>query len=207
MKKIIPVHHSITDWDFQDELVFCSLSADQFVSPPTSIRMLNPGSAPEFSTVLCRIPATQCLPQGEVRTWIYEHTRSQYPACFRNQAPLGTSNFQNCYYVYLTGTTSKLQRLYLGAGITVDQSVCQTFADTWTHYRVFWYNGKTPADAPALCVDLYREIAGEWVKEGETLYDTNNYFKDSDINRAGFIMFSRLNYPEYLDNTEIWGPV
>ncbi|GAJ11328.1 unnamed protein product, partial [marine sediment metagenome] len=172
MNKILPVHHSLTDWDFQDDLVFCGLSADQFVSPPTSIRMLNPAAPAEFSAVLCRVPATLCLPQGEVRTWIYEHYKMQHVSFFRNQAPLGTSNYGWGYLVFLNGTVSQLNRYWGSVFVTVDSSTCQTFSDTWTHYRTFWYNGLTPGEEEALCVDLYREIDSEWVKEGETLYHT-----------------------------------
>ncbi len=207
MNKVLPVHHTISDWDFERGATNRSLSAARYISAPTSLRFLEPTSSQFLNNILCRIPATLCLPQGEVRTWVYGYYLAFTVALFRNQAALGSANELNCYQVYLAGTTSRLVRKLGGVLSFRDDSTCTSFINTWTHYRVFWYNGETPGGTPALCVDLYREIAGEWVKEGSTLYDTDNSFKDSAINRAGFRARSRNNWPQYWDDTEIWGPV
>ena len=206
MKKII-AHHSVIDWDFQYGATNRSLSSIQYVSPPTSLRILEPTTATFLDTILCRIPETQCLPQGEVRNWQYCYYRNLHPAVFRNQAVLGTADSENCYFVYLASTIAYLYRVISGVNSKRDQTTCQTFVDTWTHYRVVFWNGYTPALEEALCVNLYREVAGEWIQEGETMYDTDNSFKDSETNRIGFAARSLANHPQYWDDTEIWGPV
>ena len=207
MPPLIAKHHTLADWDFEEGATYRSLSATQFISAPTSLRMLNPTTADFLKVTLCRIPATLCLPQGEVRTWVYAYLKNFSPAIFRNQAPLGSANGLNCYQVYLAGTNSYLYRYIGGVILLRDQDICQTFSYTWTRYRVFWYNGKTPGEVPALCVDIYREVYGEWQKCGRTLYDTDNTWEDSAINRAGFKVRTSYNYAQYWDNTEIWGPV
>ncbi|MBA7675383.1 hypothetical protein ES703_83616 [subsurface metagenome] len=39
------------------------------------------------------------------------------------------------------------------------------------------------------------------------MYDTDNSFKDSAVNRAGFLSVAGGSIPMHWDNTEIWGPV
>ena len=207
MQKIMPVHHSVVDWDFQYGATNRSLSATRCVSEPTSLRILEPGSTAFRDTILCRHPDTQCLPQGEVRNWEYGAFYLKHVASFRNQAPLGSANFENCYEIFVASANISLDRYLLGVYSRRDITTGTGFLSQWTHYRSFWYNGETPGHVPALCVDVYREIAGEWVKEGNTLYDTANSWKDSAINRAGFKSYSRYGVPQYWDDTEIWGPV
>ena len=203
----IAEHHSLADWDFQQGDTNRSLSAVRFINPPTSLLINNPGAGWFVDTILCRIPATLNLPQGEVRTWQYSAGLYATPAIFRNQATLGNSDFDNCYYIYCAASTIYLTRCLLGHCSVKDTTTCTTFSNEWVHYRIFWYNGKTPGEAEALCVDVYREVAGEWIKEGSTLYDTDNHFKASGINRAG--IFPRIYNAgdEFWDDTEIWGPV
>ncbi len=204
--KILPVHHSLTDWDFRSGDTYRSLSSVFFISAPTSLKIDIPGAA-DVEAFLCRIPATQCLPQGEVRTWVRRNTPTYSVALFRNQAPLGSANHDNSYMLTLTYSKARLYRRIAGVSSSRGVTPCYTPINEWIHCTVFWYNGKTPGDVPALCVDLYREIAGEWVKEGETIYDTANTWKDSAINRAGLDGIAQLNFPVYYDDTEIWGPV
>lgn len=207
MRKLIPVHHSLADWDFQFGATNRSLSAVQYVSAPTSLLIKKFGSGAWHDAILCRIPATLCLPQGEVRTWIYSYDRAQTISSFRNQAVLGTANYTNTYLLHLTGDTAQLNRHLAGVFSNRDTTTCPSFRNVWAHYCVFWYNGKTPGYVPALCVDVYREITGEWVKQGDTLYDTDNSWKDSGRNRAGFRAYSTYDHLQYWDDTEIWGPI
>lgn len=200
-------HHTLADWDFQYGSTNRSLSAETFVSSPTSLRFMKYGAGAWNAAVLCRIPATLLLPQGEVRTWVYGYDALKVVALFRNQAALGSANYTNTYGLAVSNTTSTLIRYIGGAYSVRDSSTFTGFINQWFHTRVFFYNGKTPGDAPALCVDVYREITGQWVKQGDTLYDTANSWKDSGINRAGFRGYSLYNHKQYWDDTEIWGPV
>ncbi|MBA7533078.1 hypothetical protein ES705_25313 [subsurface metagenome] len=200
-------HHTLADWDFNIGEGSYSLSPTHFVSSPTSLLFRDPAINLITIIVLCRIPGTQCLPQGEVRTWLRAYENFLGLANFRNQAALGTADYWNCYYIYIIGTEIRLYRWVAGAYSLRDTGTGSIFVNQWVHYRVFWYNGKTPGEVEALCVDVYREVAGEWVKEGDTLYDVSNWFKDSEINRAGPFGRCYKTNSLYCDDTEIWGPV
>lgn len=204
--KIEVVHHTLTDWDFEQGATGRSLSDDHFISAPTSLKLVSPNGV-LAGIVLCRIPATLVLPQGEVRTWIRAGYNIYYPCVFRNQAALGSANMLNCYRIVLGASIAHLYRYVDGVLSFPDTTTTFTAANEWVHYRFFWYNGKTPAEQDALCVDHYREVAGEWVKLGDTMYDTDNYFKDSEINRCGFYPSPFNGYHNWFDDTEIWGPV
>ncbi len=199
-------HHTVADWDFQEGSQYRTLDNAYFISAPTSLK-LGPPPGSWIDTVLCRIPATQCLPQGELRTWLRSTTGIVYPAAFRNQAPLGTANYQNFYTVRLDGTLCRLYRFIAGVSSIRDGCPAPFSINTWFHYRTFYYNGLTPAEAPALCVDVYQEIDGEWVKFQRTLYDTDNTWEDSEINRSGFLASLAAGTMIWWDDTEIWGPV
>jgi len=205
-KIYLPKHHSVADWDFENGATNRSLSATQFVSAPTSLKMISPTWVDTYETILCRIDTTQCLPQGEIRNWHYKHEQHLDPACFRNQAALGSANHANCYSIYLAGTNCYLGRYIANVLSIRAQTTCQVTIDTWQHWRVVFWNGLNPDLLEALCVSLYREVAGEWVQEGETMYDTDNSFKDSATNRCGFIARFYAHI-QYWDDTEIWGPV
>lgn len=197
-------HHTVSDWDFMHGAEYRTLSPATFVSPPFSLQFAG-SPAYWYSSVLCRIPATLCLPEGEVRTWATKTVQALTPCCFRNQAPLGTSNWHNCYYLYISGITAYLHKVIGGDDDTMDATVISFDISGWSRFRTYWYNGETPAGRAALCVDLYNEIGGEWIKLGETMYDLANVWKDSEINRCGFCPHLRNEWIEYWDDTEIWG--
>lgn len=204
--KLVAAHHTLADWDFMHGDTYRSLATDYYISEPSSLKFS--GSTVSWvSAVLCRIPATLCLPQGEVRTWVRRNTGYGYPIMFRNQAPLGSPDYQNFYSTSLHAYGVRLYRWVGGGATNVDNTSCYTAINEWVHYRFFWYNGKTPGDVPALCLDVYREVSGEWVKQGSTLYDTLNYWKDSSVNRCGVFPLLATGHQQWYDDTEIWGPV
>ncbi|MBA7551150.1 hypothetical protein ES705_43686 [subsurface metagenome] len=204
--KLLGAHHSVADWDFLQPDERHSLSSDEFVSPPTSLKLFKVGLS-YVEVVLCRIPATLLLPQGEFRTWHYAPTPTCRPAVFRNQAALGLSNYQNMYEMLVWPNFARFSYYSAGTPYTIQTQACIVPAGQWNHWRVFWYNGLTPGEVPALCVDLYLEIAGEWQKQGTTFYHVPNLWKDSAINRCGFRQNVSAGVSHYFDDTEIWGPV
>lgn len=201
-------HHSLTDWDFELGDTARELDDSFFISAPTSLHFSPPLSG-AWNSILCRIPATLCLPQGEIRTWLRRDAfhYGPSPAIFRNQAPLGTAAFTDAYCVFLGQGIMYLSRRIAGGPVNIASWDWWPADNTWTHVRTFWYNGKTPAEEPALCVDFYVEDAGEWIKIEDTKYNPVNQFKDSDINRCGLYLYLRPGMSSWYDDTEIWGPV
>ncbi|MBA7548861.1 hypothetical protein ES705_41329 [subsurface metagenome] len=204
--KIASVHHSIEDWDFDYGDEHRSLAVDQFISVPSSLKFS--GAPRAWGThVLCRIPGTLVLPQGEVRTWSRRYYGSHGIAVFRHQTALGEFSWQNLYYVSVHPAWAVFTRVLDGVPSNRGSTDVYFANDEWIHYRTFWYNGKTPGGVDALCVDIYVEIDGEWVKQGSTMYDTGNYFKDSETNRCGLRIALGGGQSAWYDDTEIWGPV
>ncbi|MBA7587164.1 hypothetical protein ES708_29182 [subsurface metagenome] len=203
---LLAEHHTIADWDFEHGGLYRALSDDHFISPPTSLKY---GYGPDYwkTSVLCRIPETQCLPQGEFRTWFRTQASFVRGICFRNQAALGTANFDNCYYVYIYTPGLYFRKVVGSVESGIDHTPSYFANNEWIHYRVFWYNGFTPAEVPALCLDHYYEVDGEWVKLGDTLYDIADLWADSEINRVGFRPYIATIWYNWWDDTEIWGPV
>ncbi|MBA7525864.1 hypothetical protein ES705_18022 [subsurface metagenome] len=199
--------HSVSDWDFTYGTSHRSLSAVTYVSPPTSLLLEYPFPANVTITVLCRLDATQVLPEGELRTWLYSKYGGNKPFIFRNQAALGSADNTNCYYLNFSSNLARLRRVIGGGMVEIGTWPIVYTYETWQHWRVVWWNGLTGEGVPALAVDLYKEVTGEWVKQGSTRYDTTNQWKESAINRCGLIGQTDQYMPVYLDDTEIWGPV
>ncbi|MBA7576077.1 hypothetical protein ES708_17914 [subsurface metagenome] len=199
-------HHSVADWDITHGTTYSTLSNADYISEPTSLRTQSPDGV-VYDIVVCRIGTTLNLPEGEVRTWMRNVGRSYQPAVFRNQSPLGSAIRDNTYILRYIISTISLIRGVAGGWLTIDSSSAPSISADWNHFRVHWYNGKNPAEQEALCVDTYVEVAGEWQKRGDTLYDTSNMWKDSSINRTGIQPTSgRALDPMYTDDTEICGP-
>ncbi|MBA7556279.1 hypothetical protein ES705_48979 [subsurface metagenome] len=203
--KITP--HSIADWDWQHGASYRSLSATHFISAPTSLRFMAPTPPSIYTTALCRIASTLCLPQGEVRTWWRMAAAEMNVLTFRNQAPLDSADRENCYLLYSLPTRFRLFRVLAGHMTIVGDALFDYTSDTWHHVRCRFWNGENPEGVPCLCVNIYVEEEGDWVQCSITLYDEVNLFKDSDINRCGILPASVFNIPNYYDDTEIWGPV
>ena len=204
--KISAAHHSVEDWDFEQDAPIRFLDNSYYISEPTSLSYFYTG-AQKWCSTLCRIPETLLLPQGEVRTYVRYETVPSFGFSIRNQSPLGTASSWNQYLINLFTDELRFYRIVNNVWNRLDTHVFTIAADTWHHMRVFWYNGKTPGELPAICVDIYLEIDGEWVKQGATFYDTVNKWKDSEINRAGPHFVTRYNAHIWFDDTEIWGPV
>lgn len=202
-----PSHHSVADWDFELGTLYRSLSAETFVSSPSSLKFYATGTTYRRDTVLCRLADTLCIAQGELRTWLRYNGFYQRVPCFRNQAPLGTATWDNCYFVQIISDKWTLTRYIGGTGPTLAETACSSVNNVWEHWRCVFWDGNNPEYQEALCVELYKEIGGEWVKQGATLYDTTSQWETSEINRIGFHMTFRDAKAQFIDDTEIWGPV
>lgn len=200
-------HHTVSDWDFWDTASY-DLYTGLYVSPPSSLRVFTPNVVIRNKHTLCRVATTLNLPQGRLVTAVYKTWDSQrLYYSFRNQAALGAGDHLNCYLVGITYSTWWIQRLVNGLLGWSDSQPNVATKNTWEYFRLTWWNGKTPAGVDALAATLEKYIAGEWVKQGEVVYDTGNQFKDSEINRCGpGIVGVEQGYPTYIDDTEIWGP-
>lgn len=207
MKRTFVQHHSVSDWDFQDSLIY-SLTPIYYISPPTSLKLERRGGYPAEGAVLCRIATTQNLPQGRVITAGRKaYDANNFKVTFRNQAPLGSSAMNNCYMATLEKTRWLLHSYIDGTPTIIGTQAATSDPGTWEFLRITWWNGMTPAGEEALAVTMEKYIAGEWVKQGDTIYHEANLWKDSEINRCGLSCYViGADYYVWYDDTEIWGP-
>ena len=201
-----PEHHSVSDWDFTAGCVY-ALDTAQYVSAPRCLRVGGAGGSDMRSIFLCRTSATRNLPQGRVSSW---HRGQNYNVLtaypFRSQAPLGSATIANMYIVTITFNSWDLSK-YVGGVLTpITEFERQRAGDTWYHDRVTWWNGVTPENDAAITVMLESYIEGEWVQQDDWVYDTDNLWKDSAINRCGIGSMEDAEYYNWIDDTEIWAP-
>jgi len=207
MNKIKTEHHSVADWDFTPGAGY-ALNATQFVSPPTSLMVAQYNGSHQRPAILCRIAETLCIPQGEVRTWHRTWSRAHpFRLYFRNQHALGGADYENTYYWDIANNLASLHRVVAGGLTPIGNFVVSFANNTWYHWRTVYWNGTTPGGTPTLAVMLFLEVAGEWVQQGVTLYDTDNQWKDSEINRSGLGYYVPAGVGGFFDDTEIWGAV
>ena len=200
-------HHTVADWDFSAGTPK-SLDATIYVSPPSSLKITGAAVPSLARPALCRIAETQCIAQGEVRTWhrVSDITWPNY-LVFRNQAALGSADILNTYLWVIFAAIAYLRVRVAGIEGDIGNVPVSRANNTWEHWRTTYSIGLDPAGDPAIIVKLYREVAAEWVQQGSTLYDTQNRWATSSINRSGIGCAERTGKLYYWDDTEIWGLV
>ncbi|GAH97702.1 unnamed protein product [marine sediment metagenome] len=197
-------HHSIEDWD-RSQPSSILLTDAHYVSEPSSLLFSEYEEESYWGTILSRHVDAQDLAEGRIVTQFQARVAGyQAGFTFRNQAALGTSNYENCYLIVFFGSEWHLD--YVTGG--VEHGIGATSMDfptyEWIKLRLSWWNGYSDNGLPALAVMLERYIDGEWVKQGDTLYDEDNHFKDSETNRCGLHALGQTIDVIFYDDTEIW---
>lgn len=207
MEKLIANHHSVADWDFTAGT--CKeLTTGWFVSAPSCLRIRQTNGCEARPAVLCRIAETLCIAEGEIRTWHQGTNRTRdFRLIFRNQRALGGADYENTYYWSSVGDWAHLYRVIGGVGAEIGYFRVDWASNEWNHWRTVYWNGEDGAGNPALAVQLFKEVEGEWIQQGVTLYDTDNQWKDSLINRSGIGCWVSGYYNQLFDDTEIWGAI
>lgn len=189
---------AVADWDFGD--ANWGLSAVQYVSAPTAIT----GELPYCRRILCRVAESLVLPEGRIVTQLYQADTYALQLVFRHQSALGDASLQDCYMASFPSTGNIWLRYRLtGATAGIDFWPVSCTTNTWERWRLTWWNGVDMMNNPALAVRLERYEAGAWVSYGE-IYDTNNRWKDSALNRCGLGILSTNTW---IDDTKIWIPL
>lgn len=202
-----PKHHSVSDWDRSAATTYV-LDDTQYVSAPRSLKVGGAGAEFALKLFLCREATTQNLPQGRIVTWHRRSAEGYWPGiAFRNQSALGSVSRDNGYELAVRHTGYSLWRYVAAAETFIGSRDLTTNNLTWYQDRITWWNGLTADGEDALTLMLERYLAGEWVQQGDWLYDTANQFKDSETNRCGLRITQHEDHPVWFDDTEIWGPL
>ena len=207
MNKLLIPHHSVSDWDFTHGTLYRFLDTTQWVSSPTSLRMKYTTTPNITGCILSNLVGCQNIPQGELRTWYRAPYVGSVPFNFRNQDTSTTPSQTNCYAVNISNLYIRLLRIVGGVATTIGDVPFTWQANTWFHLRVKFWNGVNLSGEDSLCAEIYQEVGGAWVKLGDTLYDNQNKWKGSGVNRLGLRYQTDSSMPNWFDDTEIWGPV
>lgn len=196
---------AVSDWDIWKPNTTMTLDPTWYKSSPTSVKFASTGMT-GYAGIISRLPAVQCVPQGEIRFWVKRIMNSQPAFSFRNQSALGSGQCQNCYWLTGYATTWRLNRIVNGSPTVIGtMGTCPANGEEG-HYRVVFWNGENLSGVAALAVSLYKDDgAGNWVLQG-TLYDTVNQWKDSEINRMGMGFSAASGNQIAFDDTELWIP-
>ncbi len=123
---------------------------------------------------------------------------------FRNQHPLGETGYANTYWIYFTQTQIEFTRYVAGAATPLGVWAWAPPPDEWHRFRLTWYSGTDGDGSPALVIILEHQVAGEWVQLGGNVYDLDEHWKDSEINRMGAMASTFYGYPSWVDDTELY---
>lgn len=169
----------------------------RFISSPTSLLI-----APLYNTLLARPPATLNLVSGRISTWRYPQGLLQgIQYLFRNQAPLGSSNLNDGYAVYLWKDRAKLFKRVGGVQTELkDNPVAEWPYNEWLLTRVTWWSDVGVDCQRSLSIRVEHWIDDAWV-ELVTWAEAPDLWYDTGIARCG------INTVSWIDNTLIEGPV
>jgi len=202
---LLPVHHSLSDFDWQYGASFRSLDPAWYTSSPTSLKIAGAITGTQMAWLLRTAP-TQALSQGRIDSSMKRGINAQPGFCFRNQRALGGADWQNCYVLVGYGLTWQLQRWVGGAYTAVGTTgTCLVNGESGA-FRVDFWNGENLAGTPALCVALYRSILAVWTLDGPILYDTTNKWNGNPVNRVGLFTSSAASNYLWFDDTNFWIP-
>lgn len=198
-KLIIPQgHYSTADWDFSSDSWI--LDTNKYTTPPSALR----GTTPSPVFVLNKLPDIQNLPHGRIVTNLWLTYQKAFRLYFRNQAPLLSSNRENTYevHLYASGALASYLNAYVAGELVGQWNFGMGFPwAEWLKIRVTWWTGKNLINVRSLACKLEKMVAGEWQQMGNILYDVQDRWQNSDVNRVGI----GVNNNSWVDDTEIWG--
>jgi hypothetical protein len=192
MKPIMP--GATSDWDFSS--TGWVLDTATYISPPSSFR------ATDILVLLCKYTGTTVLSQGRIKTYFRLSSGvapDYFQILFRNQASVGSANYNNSYKYYLGTDGTKFTYYSNGTEYNVPggSETKSISKNTWYQIQVTWWIDTGGAGLMARC-----EIppGTNWVRD---FNHSANLWATSSINRCGFYCYY---IPTYIDDTEIWGP-
>lgn len=201
------LHFSLSDWIFPSP-TYMAIRDDQYISSPTSLKSLFSPEALRKEFVWLKSTIAPCVKDGRFIDW-YRWSHSTYQMkhiLFRSQTTPPLDIPSNCYYLNLRPNFAMLYARQ--AGIDSLVASCNFTPDllqnTWYHYRMTWYSylGEDLLEVMRAVFDI--EVEGEWV-EKFNIEDSINAFKDSEVNRVGFMARLRSSILNtWVDDTEIW---
>jgi hypothetical protein len=208
LKKYNKKHFSVADWNFYNTNY--TLDTSIYISEPSSLRINDPNNL----CLLKQASAGAPIPEGIIESYI-RYDGGAYALwrvfLFRNQAPDGQANMNNCYSILLdysatgSGVPFNYARFqYVSGGTAYDierKSISPSiYPNTWYLLRVkFWVYDNV------LMVAFEYFDGSNWVKLCGDFSDPNNRWATSSVNRVGLKGSQTYGYNRvWYDNTRIF---
>jgi hypothetical protein len=208
LKKYNKKHFSVADWNFYNANY--TLDTSIYISEPSSLRIND-------YTNLCLLKQASAggpIPEGIIESYIRFYSGVLtwwWVFLFRNQAPDGQANMNNCYGILLDYSTTGVgvpfdyaRFAYMSGGgmNTIERKPISPliYPDTWYLLRVkFWVYDNV------LIVAFEYFNGSEWVKLCGDFSDPNNRWATSSVNRVGLVGGrTQTTYRVWYDNTRIY---
>lgn len=210
LDKLIPIHHSLEDWDYQADRGL-GIATDQYISSPSSLKEQAvdfPGA--ENVWVYLKAAVRQKIESGRFITYHRAHhdLYERLFVFFWSQAVPINSDTLDCYRIHFFRQDIKLEKVVDGISTTLE-TVARDYEwniDTWYRYRVTWFTFIQADLTTALRVIVDIEQASAWV-EKMTFDISDPLWLASDTKLTGFFIYGSDTSPSHIDDTEIWEKV
>lgn len=207
MDKLIPIHYSLSDWDFSAPSKW-QLITDRFVSAPTALSRLLDEILPTFGVFFLGDALGLNIPEGRIvhQFWRQIILIQQLHYYFRVQAKNGDNIPDDCYYIYLYGNVHTLTYRLGGVNQWSHEHNCPDGIpqNQWTQLRLTWFTFINEFLNTVFRVVFEIKVDGVW-KEQWHDDSEENAWADSAANRVGFAHYNSFGgYYFIQDDTEIW---
>lgn len=213
MEKLIASHHSVADWDFQPDS-WAGLDDYTFISEPTSLACpIKKSTYYQYVWVFLKEALGGNVAHGKICTWLWiSHATTSTPRFFFRAQSLppttaGAQEPDDCYLVLVNQNVCTLYRRINKSNTTVgshpwDPPLTEM---TWNKIALTWETVTMPGgDWLAFLVE--QEVDEAW-KQYPLIYDTQNLWATSGVNRVGFRIAGTRSTPgkaSRVDDTEVW---
>lgn len=207
MDKLIPIHFSLGDWDFDPDGKFF-VASTQFVSAPSSLCTPLANFPANYQWLFLKTALGASIPQGRVIT--YERLQGTVIDdlwfYFRTQVIPINGFPANTYILTLVHSVYTLIQTVAGGNTSLKTGnlTYTRNAGTWYRHRLTFYTFINASLQTTLRVSFDTWVAGTWVQQF-TWDIAPPLWEGSATNRIGFMVrgTSITNY-HWLDDTEIW---
>ena len=217
MGEMVPVGHSLSDWDYPPGSII--LSDLRWTSSPTSMRAFT-DRVGGFTWVFLKPALGACIPEGKLTTeWYPLQTGLAYPRLvFRAQAwpPYEWPWYSwpaNCYEVELSPLPDRSVLVTINRIVDKVRTIIHTWegesdwiTHSWYEVGVIWYNYTDEAGVPWMRIMVMRKLFGAWY-EMTHFDEPNPLWSASPVNLVGLELwgwdFLDGLYP-HVDDTRIY---
>lgn len=165
MDKLIPIHHSLADWNFQAGRGF-AIGNDRFISPPSALRRPTDATQGTSGNLALKEAVSGNLMDGRLTTYVLsEHAvYRSIVIFFRSQQSPHLGLPANTYRFTASYASTILDRLTGGSqfDITTGSPPVSWDINEWHRFRFTWYTWLDANLEPILRAIIDQEVNAVW---------------------------------------------